>query len=721
MKRALRLLGWSALSVLLVAVLALGAVLAVAHGWQRERLRGFAEARLAEALEEPVRLGSLDGVLYREIALTGVEIGPAEAGWVTVDRIALRWGAVSLPARRVEIAELAIEAPRVRLRGDESWLNSEDPQDAEGGRLPLELHIAKADVRDGTFEWAPAEGPRISVQSDLGIRDLALNAESFEIVEARAEGTVEDSPKRRIAFALRGAWQERSWRLDELRADGAGLAVAGRGGGDAAGVEALHLDMTVTSLHELLELADLSWRGSVGSLRMSLELDGPWSALGGALSLNADDIAAAGEHWDALRLEAKSAQPGRFVIRELALRGGPGAMVAAPGAVVRLGESAVELEAFDLTLAEGGRLTLRKVAFPKSLESASALLTDPGFRADLRLARLRVETLSRLIPLSDLDLAGVLSADLRLAGNPAGVQVAGRVGLLSGELVSPTLVARGISADLEFGEKLGPLAGRLVASFQEVENAGEPLGGGEFDVAFDEAFRVTVSEAKWQTEGVALAVDPESRLRFENGQVALDSLGLRSGDQHLVARGGVSGERFDDLDVEVMRLDLSWLRDTLATFGIGLEDETLSGTLRGKIQLAGALADPVVRGTLQADALVLSGVGFERVALDMASEGDTANLTSTWTTEGRDVLELYVRSSREELRRDPSGLLTSPSTQVDVVTHAFDLASLQAFAPDSVEAIQGHLTADVSLRGGDPPTVVRGTFALTDGSLKPAG
>ena len=78
MGRSARIAGAAALG-LGVALLALAAlVIALAWGFQRERVRAYAESALADALGAEVSLGGLDGRLLFGFTLRELRVGPAD-------------------------------------------------------------------------------------------------------------------------------------------------------------------------------------------------------------------------------------------------------------------------------------------------------------------------------------------------------------------------------------------------------------------------------------------------------------------------------------------------------------------------------------------------------------------------------------------------------------------------------------------------------------------
>ncbi len=108
----------------LCLLLAAAALVALAQGWQRERLRRALESALAQGLGAEVHLAALEGPLYPALSLRGLRVGPAAAPLLELERASARFElAPWLRSGRIALESLELEGARYVLErsADAGW------------------------------------------------------------------------------------------------------------------------------------------------------------------------------------------------------------------------------------------------------------------------------------------------------------------------------------------------------------------------------------------------------------------------------------------------------------------------------------------------------------------------------------------------------------------------------------------------------------------------
>ena len=217
-----------------MAVVAAVAV-AVSGAMVRARLDGWVRAHLETSLSRilggEVSFGALHVAPLRlQIVFDDLRVdcrgGPrtALAGRIEHGRIRLAWrGLAALPAGRLHLADVVLDAPRVHV--DHGYLETASETDGAGGRL-LDWRIDHLEVRGGAVAYADAEMPldlearnlELSVDWSLFRRAMVGRVElDLEIVSPRFGETHEISAA--SSFRLRGTRLE----MVDLEATAPGL------------------------------------------------------------------------------------------------------------------------------------------------------------------------------------------------------------------------------------------------------------------------------------------------------------------------------------------------------------------------------------------------------------------------------------------------------------------------------------------------------------------
>jgi outer membrane protein insertion porin family len=190
-RRVLRLI----LALLVVALVVAGLVVrSRLDGWLRSEL----ETRLAAALGVPVVVEALEvSLVGRSVDLRGLRVGDGGGSdstlQATIESAALRFswtGLWGLKARRVELAELRLDTPRLDL--DRAFVDAR-PDRAEDAE-PFDIRIGRLEIADGELKYRDR-----TLEVDVGAEDVQLAATWSEAGDALVgrmafRSTVLDAP-----------------------------------------------------------------------------------------------------------------------------------------------------------------------------------------------------------------------------------------------------------------------------------------------------------------------------------------------------------------------------------------------------------------------------------------------------------------------------------------------------------------------------------------------
>lgn len=211
--------------VLLLVVLALvaGTVAALRTRWAGERICALAAARVEAATGLPVAVASCRiEPLSLLLAVEGLVVGPPAAPVFTADAATARLAPVQGLGRRVELAEVSLARPRLRLRA---------PADAGGGGCRPDaldrIDVARLTVTDAAAEVALPGGGRVAV-SGLGVDARRAEGSAWRLSPAPRRLRVAAA-----AAAVEVAVAGHAWRVASPAVEGvvaldlSGLVLAG--------------------------------------------------------------------------------------------------------------------------------------------------------------------------------------------------------------------------------------------------------------------------------------------------------------------------------------------------------------------------------------------------------------------------------------------------------------------------------------------------------------
>ncbi len=651
----LRALGWLTVAVATLALLALLVVLAVDRGWQRERVRRLAEAGLGAALEAPVRIGALEGVLHdhvqlRDVTLRGAEGSLLRIGSLDADlELSRLWSERRIVVERLLISGVALHAARdAEGRWRVAGLPEPAPQAEEETAEPpsVSLEIRTLALRDATLQLAWDEAgaaSRLAAGLELEARDL--------VWPWRGVAPRPSAARARLALApslLRGRSIESG--VLELALDGAELRL-----------EPSSLQSAFGTLHAEGEVElgkGEGWpaprNGRLEARVSGLDLapvtgDPRWaSALNGRVVLTGVPEGGGVEVKGTLGLE-----PSRLAGLDIARASARGSASTARRHWV-LEEAAIESELGRVSASGRGGL-----GGAERLELVGQ---------DLRLARLP-EAWRPPVVAGRADLRAVLEGPW---DDPRGTLALDAVALRSGELAADTLELRATA----LGER-----------------------------------RLRIDALTLRAPDLAVASEGPGVIALEPGGVHVESLRLVWPGGALALAGRVRDGRLAPMHVDVTSLDVARV-GTLAG-----ADVELGGALTAQLRATGPLRRPQLEGAALWREPRLGAAVAERITLEMHTEAGALVGTARLFDEGQERLRADGLLPWAALRANGRRLLTHPQATLRLRSDRLDVAWLARAVPSELAKLGGRLDLDLSVQGGTPRPALSGSVRLAEGKL----
>ncbi|MFI5315626.1 MAG: translocation/assembly module TamB domain-containing protein [Myxococcota bacterium] len=644
-------------AVVLLVVLAGAAIVALSHGWQRERIRAELEARLQSALSEAgvrgeLRIGALSGPLLPELTLRDVSL---ERDGVSVARI----GSASLELdlrrlyaeRRVIVSRLRVEDAALSVapdaRGAWPW-TLEPPRPAEpiapATARPISLEIRELELAalglDAT--WTQTGRPSHVAGTLAGtLHGWVLPRSGDPSWPDSAQASLSVEPGIVAGRALLGA---------ELSAalDGSQLRL------DPSHFESAFGTLRVTGQTDLAGWLD-------PDARASARLEGEADALDLAVMLARPDLA--GTVGGKLRLDAthEAGTPLEDSRAELVL-------ALTPSRVGRLSIASGEVRG----VYDKGRWQLERAQFA----SNAGRLTARG-SGDLE----RITSLEAKLDISDLGtLAAVASADARGSAR-AGIS-------LSGTWRAPS--------------------GTLELETQDLRVAGFALGRVQLRARSSGLDRYRIEPLSLDAPDLQLAADGPVLLRRAAGGVRIERAQLRSAQGETIELGGtVSPKAVRGLRIELAHVALARVG---ALAGV---EESLGGRLSGVLTADGPLPRPALQGHLTWDSPQLGDVSADAIAVDLVTRDGQLRADGRISARGRDLLTASF-ATPWSARADPARALERPETVLQVRGKDLELSLLEELVPATLTRVGGKADLRIELRGGTPEPALDGELSIED-------
>lgn len=758
MLRRLRLITLYSVAALLVLVTLLYlSVINPVYAPLRDPLVRLGTRLASRALNGSVELGALRGSLLSAPVLHDVVLRNAQGeAVVQIAQLRLAYDLTTLFRRHLTIQAIEIVRPQVTvLQDQDGHLNLQDllpasasppPAQAESsGGLPISLALDKLHIRDGQLTVRLAALPGVQHITGLQLQLSAqLDQEGMRV--QFQEGKVRLTPADVTLHTLRGAFQRRGGviQMEDIRIQTDDTLVTAHGTVPGGGQRA---DMSVQLQPlDLAEIGRLTQNDLLRDpLRLRLNATGPPDAvqIAGQLRLPAGHVTLEG-HLNTAALPMHYRMDLGIAHLNLAALLGRSTLQSDLNvhlAVQGQGFALPELQStvhLDIQPSHLGEVTFH----PSVLQATAVSQKIQVQRLDLHtsVARLTASGSLDLNGMSDLqyglatDIAGLrtllgiqeLAGELTLQGQATGAWPDLRVqGTLQGARLryqthavqalavtydgthlgeQPQVTAQVLLSKLQAaGLPVDRIA--LTAAYQgaarqaqmtlevvQAANAGGVLRGtvtlGENaqQVSIDE-LRINLPNRPWQ------AVTP-LRLVREAQRLDLGKIQLTHAEETLSLSGGLEGEQFRDLTLQIAQLDLSYLQQLLHL------PPLVGGRATLNVQLAGTLAAPQLRSDLTWRAAAQQAVPFEQARLTLAYTQQRVQAALQLQQASRDVVTLALRLPLDLALTGltlEQRLLTAP-VDIQLALQQPNLAAWQRLQP-TLPALTGTLQGTVSLLG----------------------
>jgi autotransporter translocation and assembly factor TamB len=663
MRRVVRYFWMVAASVAALCVVLAVLVVAVALGFERERLRSSVEVLLEHTFNTEVSIGALEGHLLPGLVVRDLRIGPAEAPWLDVERASWRIRGFDFSERQIEIARLRLVGLRMHLdeRGVERVATAPSAG-ATSSVSGLRLSVRGVELRDSEIDWIfsdACDGPcHIVVRGDAVAKRLAwpmsrgalevLSGElavDFEGVspgqvaaeprrfKGRARARFEHDALRVAAFELQVGGREIGLEeeaqiavgldhvdIENLRLRSGAATLRLHGGLQSDGFDGLALEARGVEAAQLAQLAPLRLEVA-GRIDADLRLDGSFSRPRMRCDLRWEKAQIAGVPFDRILATLHAAEPSI----ELTLRAIQGPR---------------EIALADVTLPYAGALS-------------GDIVSSPDATARMRSESLDVAILAPVLPGALRSLGGVARADLAWRGGTV-PSLTGWVELDAGRIELPQI--GDVLAPFHARAAFAPAAGGVrVESFSLVTAIGRVDGSGVIE-------RSALRDTRLRLAGVAVAP--------------------------LAKRLGATQE--------------------------------VGGRARAELTLEGPLARISATGNATWSEAHIGAARADRIALEIGLDAARLRGTARVQQAGRQTLQLRAdlpRPSPQDLAK-----LLGPSAEIHVQADRFELAPWLALlpastTPEELRSLGGLAQADLVWRGGAAPTLT-GSLEIEAGRIE---
>ena len=222
---------------------------------------------------------------------------------------------------------------------------------------------------------------------------------------------------------------------------------------------------------------------------------------------------------------------------------------------------------------------------------------------------------------------------------------------------------------------------------------------------------VDVNALAFALPGGVWAVGEPATVTQQTGAIAVESLQLRNGDQHIALDGRVSTHGAQDFQVEVEGFTIAELRPLVPDM------PPVTGALSARIRLSGTAEAPIIEGSLAIDPLHIIEQPYKGLSSAFTYRDKQATLDLTFEQDAQHVLQ--VSGTLPLALHWYDGLTAGILGDLDARAHSggLNLAFLNALSGRGASDIAGELHVDMALRGPLTDLFPQGTIALRNGQV----
>lgn len=210
--------------------------------------------------------------------------------------------------------------------------------------------------------------------------------------------------------------------------------------------------------------------------------------------------------------------------------------------------------------------------------------------------------------------------------------------------------------------------------------------------------------------GVWELVEPAT-ITQQTGAIAVESLQLKNGDQHISLDGRVSTHGTQDFQVEVEGVAIAELRPLVPDM------PTVTGVLSTQIRLSGTAETPIIEGSLAIDPLLIVEQPYRGLSSSFIYQDKQATIDLTFEQDEQHSLQ--ASGTLPLALHWHNGLTAGILGDLDARAHSggLNLAFLNALSDRRASDIAGELHVDMALRGPLTNLFPQGTITVQNGQV----
>ncbi|HEY0175664.1 MAG TPA: translocation/assembly module TamB domain-containing protein [Pedobacter sp.] len=219
----------------------------------------------------------------------------------------------------------------------------------------------------------------------------------------------------------------------------------------------------------------------------------------------------------------------------------------------------------------------------------------------------------------------------------------------------------------------------------------------------DTTARISILPSLLKINSQDWAIQDKVQINFKNGKTEISNFDLRNGNQLLTIDGILSEDPEDALKIGFKSFSLQTFNPFVKTLGI-----TLSGNINGETRLYSLLKSPRISNGIEIDSLSLNDT-YIGTLTDTSSFNREANLAN-----------VYMRintTDKETFKIDGKLDLKAKDLDLSVKMNESEVAILTPFVSDLVSNLKGHLSADLTIKGGFEKPKIDGDITLQEAQV----
>lgn len=214
----------------------------------------------------------------------------------------------------------------------------------------------------------------------------------------------------------------------------------------------------------------------------------------------------------------------------------------------------------------------------------------------------------------------------------------------------------------------------------------------------DTTARISILPSLLKINSQDWAIQDKVRINFKGGKTEISNFDLKNGAQLLTVDGVLSEDPADALTIGFKAFSLKTLNPFVKTLGI-----TLSGNINGETKLYSLLKSPRVSDGIKIDSLGLNDtyIGDLTDTSSFNGEASAANVFMHINTSGKETFKVTGKLDLKEKNLD-----------LGIKMNETETAILTPFVSDLVSNLKGHISADLTIKGGFDKPKIDGDITL---------